>query len=149
MAVKTTYTDAEVQDYMGVLLGDTAKKLNLSVADGDFQDASDSVLYSLEQDDYTFVTTRDLAAEVRAVAKVEAWRMAMHNTAHLASHSVGAPGTGSTSRQNVHEFCKTMYEMAQQELAEKFPDSLAVPSSTFGARALTAWQVGYQEETRD
>lgn len=144
MAVKTSYTDEEVMQYMQNLLGDTARKENWTTDGGDFQEPSNQVLYNLGQSSYVFVSSAEVAAEVRAVATVEAWRMAMYNTAHYASHSVGAPGTGQTSKSDVHRFCKDMFELAQEELERRFPDSDALFVER--TRDVAMWPVIYAQD---
>lgn len=144
MAIKTSYTEAEVAQYMETLLGDTARKESWNAADGDFDEAVNQVLYNLEQNDFTFVSSAIAAAEVRAVSAVEAWRMAMYNTAHYASHSVGAPGTGQTSKADVHRFCKDMFEQAMEELERRFPASTAL--WTEQTRDVSYWTVVYSQD---
>lgn len=141
MAIPTTYTEAEVKQYMEDVLGDTADKLGWSVGGNDFDEPLYEVLYTLEKSDFTFVNTLALANKVRVVARREVWRAAMYYTAHEASFSAGAPGTGQTNRADVHRHCRSMFDLANAELLEKFPDLGAQDS-----RETTRWQVGYDKD---
>lgn len=144
MAIKVSYTEEEVKQYMMDVLGDTATKQGWSVEDADFEVAADEVLYSLGKQDFTFVNSVETAAEMRAVARVEVWRMAMANSAHLHSHSVGAPGTGQTSRSDVYRQLKEQFDLAVQYLTDKFPGSAAVTQPV--TASILAYPVEYENE---
>lgn len=122
MPVKTSYTESEIKTYMQDVLGDTASKLGLSAAAGDFDEAVNEVLYLVEQSDFSWVTTLQLADKARTISRMEAWRSAMYFTAHEASYSAGAPGTGQTSRADIHRHCKAMFELAQADAFYKYPE---------------------------
>lgn len=132
MPIKTTYTESEVKDYMERSLGDTSRKLGWTAEAGDFDEPALEVLYFMGEPDYTFVDTATDAAKVRAVARMEAWRFAMFSTAHEASHSVGAPGTGTTNRADVHRHCKDQFELSKEWLEERYPDLVAEPARQVG-----------------
>jgi hypothetical protein len=144
MAIKLAWTEEEVQQLMADILGDTATKLGWSVEDGDFVEPTNEVLYRFQVSDFTSFTTVAAVAELRAVVRVEAWRAAKDNTAHMHSHSVGAPGTGQTSQSDVHRFCREQYEQAVDELERKFPTSDA--SVEAALREATAWTVIYTND---
>ena len=122
MPVVTTLTENDVKEYMQNVLGDTASKLGWSVGGNDFDEPTNEVLYSLEQADFSFVTTQALVRKVRAIARVEVWRAATYYTAHEVTHATGAPGTGQTSRSVVYSHCKEMFELAKSQYVELYPD---------------------------
>lgn len=122
MPIKTTYTEAEVKDYMEAVMGDTASKLGWSAASGDFNEPVLEVLYLLERTDFSWVSTAAEANQVRTVARMEAWRAGMYYTAHEASYSAGAPGTGQTSRADIYRHCKEMFNYARADVEYKYPD---------------------------
>lgn len=141
MAIVTTITEAEVKQYMEDVLGDTASKLGWSVAGDDFDEPANEVLYTLGVDDFSAVSTRDGVAQVRAVARMEVWRHAMFYTAHEASFSAGNPGTGQTSRGEIHRSSKALYELARQEVNDQFPSLL--PQDT---REVVRYPVKYEDD---
>ena len=128
MAIKTTYTEDEVKAYMETVLGETAHKLNWAVEYDSFDEPTNQVLYTLGESNFSFVSSVVTAAKLRSVARLEAWRAAMYYTAHEASHSVGAPGTGSTSRGEVYRHCKEQYDLAYREFTGLFPEENTIPS---------------------
>ena len=141
MAIVTSYTEAEVKQLMENLLGDTATKLGWSVGGDDFDEPTNEVLYVLELADFTTITTQALALKVRVVARVEAWRAAMYYTVHEASFSAGAPGTGQTSRADIHRHAKAMFEMAKADMTEKYPDLVAQET-----RSIVRTAIEYDED---
>ena len=122
MAIQTSMTEQEVKEYMEDVLGDTAPKMGWSVGGHDFDEPANEVLYSLDQADFSFVSTQADVKKVRAVARVEVWRFAMFSTAHETIHSTGAPGTGQTSRSVIHQHCKEMFQQAKSHYTELFPE---------------------------
>lgn len=122
MGIVTTYNEAGVKEYMETVLGDTAHKLGWSVAGDDFDEPVNEVLYTLSEADFSFVDTQAEARKVRMVARMEVWRAAMYYTAHEASHSAGAPGTGQTTRSQIHTQCKAMFELAYGQFTEAYPE---------------------------
>ena len=138
MALPTTYTESEIKEYMQKVLGDTAEKLGWSVGDDDFDEPAYEVLYIVGEDDFTFIASREVAGKVRSVARVEAWRAAMYYTVHESSFGAGAPGTGQTSRGEIHRHAKEMYELAYAEMIEKYP---ALAAST--SQEVESWPVEY------
>lgn len=122
MAAISSYTEDELKQYMESVLGDTATKLDWSFQDGDFDEPVAEVLLRLNEDDFSFVNTKSEAAKVRSIARVEVWRAAMYYTAHEAQHSVGAPGTGQTSRADIHRASKSMYDLAYSEMIRDYPE---------------------------
>ena len=122
MAIATSLTESEVKQYMQNVLGDTSKKLGWFAADDDFDEPANEVLYVLDKADYTFVISQALVAKTRSVARVEVWRAAMYYTVHESSFSAGAPGTGQTSRADIHRHCKEMFQLSQSEMIQKYPD---------------------------
>lgn len=122
MALPTTYTETEVKEYMENVLGDTAHKLGWTVEGNDFDEPTNEVLYVLDLADFTSISSRAEAAKLRVVARMETWRAAMYYTVHESSHSAGAPGTGQTSRADIHRHAKGMFEMAKAEAFDKYPD---------------------------
>ena len=68
MATVTTLTEAEVQAYMEIVLGDTAHKLGWSVSGDDFDEPTNEVLYTLDEEDFSFVATRADVKKVRVAA---------------------------------------------------------------------------------
>ena len=128
MTLPTTYNIAGVKEYMQKVLGDTSRKLGWSVGGDDFDEPAHEVLYTLGEADFSFVDTAAEAARVRAVARLEAWRAAMYYTIQETSFSAGAPGTGTTSRADVHRHCKAMFELSKAEVLEKYPSLGALES---------------------
>jgi hypothetical protein len=141
MAIATSYTEAETKQFMETVLGDTAMKLGWSVGGDDFDEPTNEVLYVLDLADFSTITTQALVKKVRAVARVEAWRAAMYYTVHEASFSAGAPGTGQTSRADVHRHAKAMFEMAKAEMMESYPT--LVPQED---REVTRTAIEYDED---
>ena len=139
MPVVTSLTEAKVKEYMEQVLGDTASKLGWSVGGDDFDEPVNEVLYTLEESSFSFVSTQALARKVRIVARMEVWRAAMYYTAHEASHSAGAPGTGQVSRADVHRHCKEMFNVAKSQFTEAYPE-LSVQTS----RQVERWPVDYE-----
>lgn len=122
MAIKTTLTENELKTFMFAVLGKTATKLGWSIGNNDFDEPVNEVLYALGASDFTFVSTQSDVSKCRTIARVEVWRAAMYYTAHEATHSVGAPGTGQTSRGEIHRHCQEMFQLAQSELNSKYPE---------------------------
>lgn len=122
MPIKTTYTEAEVKEYMQAVMGDTANKLGWSATGGDFDEPTLEVLYLLEVTDFSFVDTAVEANKVRTIARMEAWRAGMYYTAHEASYSAGSPGTGQTSRAEIYRHCKEMFDYARADVEYKYPE---------------------------
>jgi hypothetical protein len=139
MALPSGYTELELAAYMEILLGETARKLNLKSDDGDFDEAVNDVLLVLDRDDLTWVSTRADVKKVRTVARQEAWRVVVNGSAHEVSHSVGAPGTGQTSRSAIHTQAVERLEEAQAETKELYPDLF----DESGARSVDNWTVNY------
>ena len=138
MAIVTTYTEQEIKQYMEDVLGNTADKLGWSKSGGDFDEPANEALYTLGEDDFTFVASRDEAKKARLAARMEVWRHAMYYTVHEVSHSAGAPGTGQVNRQDVHRHCKSMFELARARFVEDYPE--LAPSTS---REVRRWGLGY------
>ena len=136
MPVVTTLSENDVKEYMEVVLGDTASKLGWTVGGDDFDEPVNEILYILGESSYAFVTAQADVKKVRSIARVEAWRAAMYYTAHEISHSSGAPGTGQTSRADIHRHCKAMFTLAKSQFVESYPDDQ--PS-----RSVERWAVSY------
>jgi hypothetical protein len=133
MALPTAYTEQTIKEYMQTILGKTGVKLGLSVEGDNFDEAAHEVLFFLGESSYSFATSQDQIKKVRAVARQEAWRSAMNETVHEASHSVGAPGTGQTTRADIHRHSKEMFEAAVSEVAQAYPELVSESGS---------WSVG-------
>ena len=67
----------------------------------------------------------------------------MNETAHEASHSVGAPGTGQTTRADIHRHCKQMFEAASSEVARTYPDLVSDSGSWSVGRVPTTYDGDY------
>jgi hypothetical protein len=128
MALPTSYTDTELKEFMERVLGDTAHKLGWTAEDGDFDEALNEVLLVCGKADLTFVDTQAEVKKVRIVARMEAWRQAMANTVHAASHSAGAPGTGQVTLSDIHRQAKAQFEMARGEFTENYPELAGLDS---------------------
>lgn len=122
MAIATTITEDEVKQYMEDVLGDTSSKLGWTKVGGDFDEPTNEVLYTLDESGFVFVNTQAEVKKVRMTARMEVWRAAMFYTVHEISHSAGAPGTGQTSRADIHRHAKDMYELAKSDLMDSYPE---------------------------
>lgn len=123
MAIPTSYTEEELKTYMETVLGPTATKLSWSVSAGHFDEPVNEVLFFLGESAFSFADdNQTLVKKLRMVARMEVWRAAAFYTAHEASFSVGSPGTGQTSRADVHRHCKEMFTDAKSELEQTFPE---------------------------
>lgn len=138
MAIATTITEDETKQYMEDVLGDTASKLGWSKTGLDFDEPANEVLYTLGQSSYSFATSQSSVKQVRVTARMEVWRAAMFYTAHEASYSAGAPGTGQTNRGEIHRHAKAMYDLARGEFTEAYPEF--APSDS---REVQRWGFGY------
>lgn len=136
MGIPTSYTEDQVKEFMEKVLGKTGKKLELSVANDSFDEPAYEVLFVLGESDFSFATTQEQIKKIRLVARMEAWRAATYETAHEASHSVGAPGTGQTSRADIHRHCLEMLEKAQAELSQTFPELVIGEDSSWGVERI-------------
>ena len=136
MPVVISLTESDVKEYMEAVLGDTAQKLGWSVGEDDFDEPTNEVLYSLGESSFSYVTSQGEVKKVRSVARVEVWRAAMYYTVHETSFSAGAPGTGQTSRAEVHRHCKAMFELSKSQFVGDYPDDET-------SRNAQRWAVNY------
>ena len=67
MGIPTSYTEAEVKEYMERVLGKTAQKLGMSVAGDNFDEPVHEVLFFLGEADFTFADSQTEIAMVRGV----------------------------------------------------------------------------------
>lgn len=148
MTVKTSFTESEVGELMQSILGETARQMGWENEDNAFAEAIESTLHVLGEDDFSFVSTRSDAYKVRLVARMEAWRMAMYNTVHEASFSVGSPGTGQTSRSEIYRQSKEQFEMARGELKRLYP-SLVADVDLSAMLAATITPIDYESDLYD
>ncbi len=139
MPIVTSLNEPSVKEYMQVVLGDTASKLGWSVGGDDFDEPTNEVLYILNESSFSFVDTQAEVRKVRTIARMEVWRAAMFYTVHEISHSAGAPGTGQTSRADIHRHCKEMYNLASSQFTEAYPE-LSVQTS----RQVERWGMDYK-----
>ena len=146
MALPTTYDESSLKQYMEDVLGKTADKLGWSVANDDFDEPVFEVLFILDRDDFSYAdNNRSEIRKIRIIARQEVWRAAMYYTAHEASFSTGAPGTGQTTRNTIHEHCKTMFEKARSEVSENYPDL----ASDSGSWAVERYPIRYDGDYYD
>ena len=141
MAIEISITEKQTQQYMEDVLGDTADKLGWSVGGDDFDEPTNEVLYTLEQADFSFATSQAQVKKVRVTARMEVWRAAMYYTVHEIGHSSGAPGTGQSSRADIHRHCKAMYDLANSQFVEAYPEFSAQAS-----REVERWGFGYEND---
>ncbi|MCK5642223.1 MAG: hypothetical protein KAJ19_15565 [Gammaproteobacteria bacterium] len=121
-------TETQVKQYMENVLGDAAGKLGWSVGGDDFDEPTNEVLYTLEEADFSFATSQATVKKIRVTARMEVWRAAMYYTVHEIAHSSGAPGTGQSSRADIHRHCKAMYALARSQFIESYPEFSAQAS---------------------
>lgn len=121
MAIQTTITEADVKRYMEKVLGQTAKSVSMSVAEGSFDEAANECLYLLDKSDFTTFNTQSLVRKVRRVANVYAWWAVMQSTVHEASFSASSGG-GQANRSDIHRQAKSMYEKSRADLFLAYPD---------------------------
>lgn len=128
MAPKTTYSEAELKQFMEDLIGATADKLGIRAEAGHFDTAVDETMYIMGVSDLTSINTLAEARKLRLVARREAWRFVAASTVHEASFSSGSPGTGSTNRADIHRHAKAMFDLANAELITEYPDLIVASS---------------------
>ena len=142
MPIVTSLNEPTVKEYMQTVLGDTSSKLGWSVGGDDFDEPTNEVLYILDESSFAFVDTQAEVRKVRTIARMEVWRAAMFYTVHEISHSAGAPGTGQTSRADIHRHCKDMYSLARAQFTESYPE-LSIQTSRQVERTAIDYKYDY------
>lgn len=116
MAVPAVYTEKTLADYMEAVLGDIGKTLDLTsgVNDaGSFEEPVNEVLLQLGVNDLSGVTGSSAIRELRARARVEAWKMALGSLA--ARYNFAADGA-SFNRSEMHKAATQALAVALQDL---------------------------------
>jgi hypothetical protein len=132
MAAPTSYTEDDLALYMLSVVG----KIATDVLEWDidnFAGAVDEALLVYGTDSITAVTGRANIQILRAAARREAWRAVMQATAHEHAWGASQPGAVNTSRQQIHDHAKAMFEQATAEL------QVLVPTAVLSG---FAWEVG-------
>lgn len=116
MPIPTAYTEGELATYMHATLGELATWLGLLPNTTSYeQQITDSLIAYGVSD---IGSAADIA-KLRAVAKREAWRMAMERTA--IAYNISADDQ-RFDREKIHEHCKNMYNLAASAAAQYVGD---------------------------
>lgn len=142
MAIPAGYTEETLAQYMYSLItnddavNEFATALRWSVANGSYQDAVDEAIAAYGVDDITAISGRENIRRLRAVARVELWRSVVQRT--VPSYQV-SDGTTTTSRNQLYEHAKEMYDMALNEAI-----TLYGVKSYLNARPIPGGEIGVQ-----
>jgi hypothetical protein len=119
VAIPTSYTDSELKEYMHDELGAVATALGWSVSGGDYDRA---LVATLRACGVTDASNASDMAKLEALARREAWRIAVNETAGDFDYSADG---GRYSRSQFHEQCERRFSQAQSE-AMQYDDLYAV-----------------------
>lgn len=119
MAIPSGYTEQALAAYMHDVLGAVGTSLDFSVTDGDYAEAVNDALVAYGVDDIQTVSGRANIARLRALARVEAWRLVVRNTA--GDYDFQADGA-RYNRSQIHA-------QAQENLQEALNDAAAYDPS--------------------
>lgn len=109
MAVPTSYSEGALAQYMHTVLGAVATALGFDVSGGDYDEAVTETLFAYGVS--AIASAADIQ-KLRALARREAWRLAMNETA--GDFDFRADG-GQYSRSQFHKQCKEAFESAELE----------------------------------
>jgi hypothetical protein len=114
MAAPTSYTETSLKIYMHTALGAVATALGWTVQDGNYDELVNETLLVYGTDDVTGISGQDNIRKLRTLARVEAWRAVVRETA--GDYDFSADG-GSYKRSQIHAQAKMALEAAQDEAA--------------------------------
>lgn len=115
MALSTYASDLELASYMHRVLGNTATVLDLSPANGDYDEAVSDAVAAYGADDVSSISGRDNLRKLRALARREVWRAVRDSTA---AHYRFAADNQTFDRQQIHEHAADMFRQAEIDCYE-------------------------------
>jgi len=119
MAAPTSYTEYTLANYMHTLIAnddlvnELVTTLKWNVTNGSYNEAINETLLVLEVDDIASISGRDAIRQLRAVARMELWRLVVQRT--VPAYQV-SDGVATTSRNQIWEHAKAMLEMATADV---------------------------------
>lgn len=112
MSAPTSYTEATLATYMHSVLGDVATTMGWSAGTASYGEAVNETLLAYGVDSISSISGRDGIAKLRALARVEAWRQVISNTA--GGYDFSADGA-SYSRSQMHEQALASMRVAEAD----------------------------------
>lgn len=119
MSVPASYTESGLAQFMESTLAATAGVLSLAAADGDFDEAVNSVLLAYGQTDISQISGSSNIMKLRLLARVEAWRLALATVS--GDFDFEADG-GRYSRSQMHKQIKSNLTQAESDAMAYLPD---------------------------
>lgn len=116
MPIPTTYTEGELAVYMHATLGELAAWLALTPNTSSYDQQITDTLIAYQVID---IASANDIAKLRAIAKREAWRMAMERTA--IAYNISADDQ-RFDREKIHEHCRNMFDRASSAAAQYVGD---------------------------
>lgn len=124
MAVPTSYTEQQLAEYMHTVLGAVAADLGFTtVALGSYAESVNSALIVYGNTDISTITALAGIAEIRALARVQAWKLALST---LSAYYDFSDGTQSLKRSQMFAHAQEALAMAESEAAELGGGDMAV-----------------------
>lgn len=118
MPAPASYTEQTLAQYMHTIITNDDKVTELvttllwNVANGSYEEAVNEAMLVMGVSDVTSLTSLESIRQLRAVARMELWRLVVQRT--VASIQV-SDGVTAVSRQQIWEHAKAMLEMATAE----------------------------------
>ena len=120
MSIPASYTEGTLASYCEDVLGALAVVLELTAAGGDFAEAVNSALLEYGVTDISSITGSENIRKLRGLASVEAWRVAVTESAGDYDFSAGG---ASYHRSQVHKQALEGFKLADtaaQEFANNY-----------------------------
>lgn len=114
MTVPTAYTEASLAEFMIAALGDLGADLGLTGPGADFDEAINDVLIAYGADDIADIAGASNIAKLRALARVQAWRLAVVQAAARYDMS---DGTQSLKRSQLMGAAEKALAIAEADAA--------------------------------
>lgn len=116
MAVPTDYTEEQLKTYMHGRLGSMASFLKWTVADGDYDEALNDVLFAYGQTDISLITGADNIRLLRAYSKFFLWKSVAEATINEIDYTHADSGA-TYKHSQLHKHAKEMMDTVADDIA--------------------------------